>query len=266
MKNKLAILLILLNLQIIAQVQFVENGYTSGKNVLSIGTGFTFLLKDELNINTWADKQIRYLSTDLRYGISDNVDVIINWRGIVKTNLFISGRNYDWGDLRIKTKFLFVSEQNNIPAIGLLSSIKLPNSVYTPTKVGSNETDFEFALIFSKSIKNVKYSVNIGSFINGDPNYLAYQYDLMVYGLNIEYQKDNFLIFAESYGTYGKKHMLRKTQIKIGTSYSFGGFKPCLAVNFRVLGNNIDYAPIFENSEDFGINFSLSKSFNLFMN
>ena len=154
MNKFLLIIFTLITFNIYAQAAFTENSKTVGISKLLINSGFQYLHKSEINSTILADKQIRYLFSDVRYGISDNVDFILSWRGLMGTKLINNGYHYDWGDLRIKTKFSFINENRYFPSFGLLSSIKLPNATYSPSKIGSNETDFELALLFSKTINN----------------------------------------------------------------------------------------------------------------
>ncbi len=262
--NKLLLLFFgLISLNIYAQVSFTEKSTTIGKNKIQFSSGVKYLHKNEINETILANEQTRYLITDFRYGISDNVDFILTWRGLMGTKLINNGTHYDWGDLRIKTKFSFFNESDIFPSFGLLSAIKLPNATYEPSKIGSNETDFELALLFSKTVNNFVFFVNAGAFINGDPNYLAYQYDLYTYGLNIIYPSKDFTVFTEIYGTYGNKYIFQKTQLKIGAEFDVFNLSPIIAFNFRIFGSNKDYAPIFEHSEDFAVTFLISKTFEL---
>ncbi|MFH0735744.1 MAG: hypothetical protein V1773_14090 [bacterium] len=263
MNKFLLIFFFLINFNTYAQATFTERSETIGKNKIRINSGFQYLHKNELTSTLLADNQIRYFISDVRYGISDNVDFILSWRGLMGTKLINNGYHYDWGDLRIKTKFSFINENEYFPSLGLLSSIKLPNATYSPSKIGSNETDFELALLFSKTFNNFIISFNTGAFINGDPNYLAYQYDLYLYGLCITYSTPNVTLFSELYGTYATQHIMRKSQLKFGLLFSVFNLSPSITFNFRVLGNNKDYAPLFEQSEDFGVTLLISKTIEL---
>ena len=56
---------------------------------------------------------------------------------------------------------------------------------------------------------------------------------------------------------------MRKSQLKFGVLFSAFNLSPSLTFNFRVLGNNKDYAPLFEQSEDFGVTLLISKMIEL---
>jgi hypothetical protein len=98
---------------------------------------------------------------------------------------FTGNQTSDVEDLVIATKLRFSSELGRRPAIGLRLATKLPNA-RNESGLGSDLTDFYASLLIAKTIQSVRYVLNGGVAILGDPTAtVPEQNDVLTFGASI---------------------------------------------------------------------------------
>ena len=86
------------------------------------------------------------------------------------------------GDLDLFTKIAFWQERQWLPATSMKAGVKLPNAG-NDYRVGTDETDFAFSVLFAKHVASITTTANLGLLILGNPFDHAQQDDLLSYVL-----------------------------------------------------------------------------------
>ncbi|MFC1667704.1 transporter, partial [Candidatus Omnitrophota bacterium] len=159
-----------------------DDAGTVEKRRIEIESGFEYVKQADEENN---------LSFVLKYGIIKNLDL-----GIEIPYTFIDfneSANVDgMGDIQCTTKYHFLDETQNLPALALSCSIK--------TKTGdkglsSGEVDYALTGIMTKEIREFTTHVNFGYTIVGEPEGEKLD-DIFSYGLAIEYPVNEKLNIA----------------------------------------------------------------------
>ena len=87
-------------------------------------------------------------------------------------------------DVVVATKVRIVSEGTHRPAFGVRMATKLPNAP-NQSGLGTDVTDFAFAVLIGKTVRSVRIVGNIGVAIIGDPTQNAVQYDPTIFGVSL---------------------------------------------------------------------------------
>ena len=152
----------------------------------------------------------------LRYGVGQAAEVEL--LGIAQDRLSVNKRSpaphssilnfsgnstTDVGDLVLGTKFRFVQEQKNRPAIGFRFAVELPNAS-NESGLGNDETNAYAAFLLGKRIGKAQVNGNLGLAILGDPLDPGSQDDLLTYGLSGIYEASSKVnLVADFYGRAG---------------------------------------------------------------
>jgi hypothetical protein len=87
-------------------------------------------------------------------------------------------------DVVVATKVRIVSEGPHRPGFGVRMATKLPNAP-NQSGLGTDVTDFAFAVLIGKTVRSVRIVGNIGVAIIGDPTQNAVQYDPTIFGVSL---------------------------------------------------------------------------------
>ncbi len=97
---------------------------------------------------------------------------------------FAGNATSDFGDLVLGSKFRFAREKGARPAIGFKFAVQLPNAS-NESGLGTDETDFFAALLFSKHLGETQLLGNVGLAILGSAVQPNTQSDQLSYGFGI---------------------------------------------------------------------------------
>ena len=117
-----------------------ESALTLGKGKVQAGVGVEYFRKNIPPPPEFPQSVWRVFVLAWHQGVADNVNLDLDWLGGLSAKSSTGARSFDWGDLTVSTKITFFREQEHMPAIGLQNSVKLPNTSYIPTRLGSNQT------------------------------------------------------------------------------------------------------------------------------
>jgi hypothetical protein len=241
---------------------FTENATTLGKNKYNGGIAFEYLHKSSLQPLPFPRSLYRLFVVALHSGVAENVDMDLNWRGGLVGVRSDGFRSFDWGDLVVATKLLFFPQHDGIPAAGLRTSIKLPNSTYHPNRLGSNEMDYFTHLLLTQRWVKTELRCNIGFGIVGDPRVPGQQddvYTLAIAGLFTV--SETLKSFAEIAGMTGYQDNDDKVVVRCGISLEAEGLTWDVYGSARLFGNSLDFATAFDMSESWGIGMNIRKQF-----
>lgn len=87
---------------------------------------------------------------------------------------------YDTGDLRLWTKLALLP--GSVRGLALRIGVKLPNAS-ADRGLGTNETDFFLAALYGRRLGELRFDVNAGLAILGDPHRSQTQDDLVTWGV-----------------------------------------------------------------------------------
>lgn len=111
---------------------------------------------------------------ELRVGAGDWVEVQLRYELLYLDERRSDGTDFDkfgGGDAEIFTKVRFTREGETLPALGARFGVKLPNAS-RDDRLGTDETDFDIALLGSKTLGPVALHLNAGLQILGNPGEL----------------------------------------------------------------------------------------------
>jgi len=245
-------------------VLFTESATTLGKGVMHLGLGFEYLTKTVTGTDDIPSSLFRVLMGSIRHGVADNVNFDLLWRGGLFAG-FENGKQYfDWGDLSIWTTINFFPEMERSPAVAIRTGIKLPNTRFTPSKLGNNQTDYHTQVLVSRWFGATEIRTALGFSIVGDPYSAASQDDL--YSLQIAATigvGEDDRVFAEIYGRTGYHDHDDKLVSRVGFigSTSFMTWSAYGLV--RLAGTNRDFASAFDCSETWSVGIYFHKELHL---
>lgn len=245
-------------------VLLTESATTLGKGVMHLGVGFEYLTKTVSPGDDIPSSLFRVLSGSVRHGVAENVNFDLFWRGGLFAEFEGGKRHFDWGDLSIWTTINFFPEKERSPAIAIRTGIKLPNTRFTPSKLGNNQTDYHSQVLVSRRYGSTEIRSAVGFSIVGDPYTAASQDDLyslqfaVVFGVG-----ESDLMFAELYGRTGYQDHDDKLVSRIGYSGFSSFLNWSLFGQVRVAGSNRDFASAFDCSETWSIGMFLHKELHI---
>ncbi len=241
-----------------------ESAQTLGKGKVRAGIGMEYLRKDIPPPPEFPQSVWRVFVLGWHQGVADNVNLDLDWLGGLSGKT-ADGRDLsDWGDLTVSTRITFFREQENFPAVGVQNSVKLPNSSYARTRLGSNQTDFHSHLLLSKHFSNVKARLNLSFSIVGNPEVVGVQDD--VYGFDagvLAPLTESVRLFLEVVGFAGYETHNSKLIGRYGFLYDLEDYQWGLHGSLQAAGDNRDYGNSFEGSENWSVGLTLVRSFSL---
>jgi hypothetical protein len=188
------------------------------------------------------------------------VDFDLDWRGGLFAELENGARHFDWGDLSVSTRILLLQEEQARPAIGIRSTVKLPNTSFHPVRLGTNETDYSICLLLTKHFSQVETRLNAAFTILGDPLSKDSQNDVYAFSAaGIAHMESWLRFFLEWHGFTGYKEDDDKLVVRAGTSLSFAGAEWHAFGSVRVLGNNRDFGTAFDSSQNWSVGLMFMK-------
>jgi hypothetical protein len=245
-------------------VLLTESAHTSGKHLVELIGAVEYLEKATAPRSTFPRTLTRAAVIGWHQGVADNVNLDIDWKGYLYATLGNGAKVNDWGDVTLSTRVQFLGERKAIPAIGLRTAVKLPNTKYRPHGLGSNQTDYSSHLLLTKHYGAVEARMNLGFGIIGDPRALDAQDDVYLLSSSVVVRANSWLtLFLELYGVVGYYDDDDKLLARWGTSAHLSGIELILYGSARQAGSNIDIGGAFEASERWSIGIALKKIFEL---
>lgn len=119
----------------------------------------------------------------MRIGLGTRVDLHLQYEVLfVEEDELRIKERWKSGDVAFFTKIHALQERHWLPGLGVKLGAKLPNAsnIY---RVGTDETDLAFLILFEKHVAPVVLHAQAGLLILGDPYSLARQDDLLAYGI-----------------------------------------------------------------------------------
>ena len=169
---------------------FTEKGYLRSQDLVTAPE-----LEVRVGAGDWVEIQLRYELLYVDESRSDATD----------------SDEFGGGDAEIFTKLRFLREGDLMPALGARFGVKLPNAS-RDDRLGTDETDFEIAVLGSKTFGPITAHLNLGLQILGNPGPLdgdpeqsgSGQDDPFVFSLAAVSQP----LFADDTGSYAIRALL----------------------------------------------------------
>jgi hypothetical protein len=241
-------------------VLMTEGARTLGAKHILIGAGASFFTKSATMIPDAPRSEWRAGLLALRLGVADNVNFDLEWRGRLIAKSANGTPAQDWGDLTVATKIHILDEGETLPAIGIRSAVKLPNTTHSPHKLGSNQTDYFFHILAAKTVSSVEFHVNGGLGIIGNPVYAGFQDDIYIAGVAAVVPAGNLpRLFLELYGFTGSAAENNKLLARLGFVVEVWDIELNIFGSKRIAGSSDDFGSAFEASEDFGVGVFVSR-------
>jgi hypothetical protein len=175
----------------------------------------------------------------LRFGFSYDGNVELQFDGTLLDILRVKTRNAafnsaiattnsvtgDIGDFTLWTKFRLISEYRFFSSVSIRFGVQLPNAS-NESGLGIDEFDFYSSFLFEKHYAGIRWVVNTGLGILGDPATLSEQHDTFIFafGSYIPVGERSTLVL-ETAGRTGHHGIgvYRLTNVKAGAQASFAG-------------------------------------------
>lgn len=175
----------------------------------------------------------------LRFGFSYDGNVELQFDGTLLDILRVKSRNAafnsgiattnsvtaDIGDFTLWTKFLLISEYRFFSSVSIRFGVQLPNAS-NESGLGIDEFDFYSSLLFEKHYGGIRWVVNAGLGILGDPATLSEQHDTFIFafGSYVPVGDRSTLVF-ETAGRTGHHGIgvYRLANAKVGAQALFAG-------------------------------------------
>ncbi len=258
MKRSLPVIILLVGVLSSAYAQrpviLTERAGTMGAGRVELGIGLEYFKKTEAPALDYPFSELRLMVAGAHFGVADNVDFNLDWRGGLLAHFPMGGSGFDWGDLMISSKIRILKEGSIWPAFGVRSSVKLPNTSYLPYRLGSDQTDVHLHVLMSKTWGHVLTAMNVGVGIVGDPLNPGRQDDMIMISsaaiLPVSYASR---LFLEIYGFDGHLDNDDKLMLRFGGSTTIGGLQWHAYGGVRLAGDNRDFATAFEASENWSV-------------
>jgi len=244
-------------------VLFTENPKTLGEGKFDIGFGFEYLKKNRsipLKAPIWL---LRVPDARTYIGVSDIIDVLIDWRGRLFAEQGTGTHVSDWGDARIGTKINFLKETRSQPSFAIMYLVKLPSTKHDEL-LGSNQTDFYLSFLAAKEIGDIQLRASLGFGILDDPEHPHTQLDIYTMGAAflLPLGEENRL-FIEWTGFLGSHRDQTKFATRCGIERTILNAHWSAFGSFRVIGDEKDFGTAFEYSEGWGVGLFVWKEFSL---
>lgn len=256
-----AVLLVVVSLVRGQSPIMTESALTSGKGILTPGLGFEYLAKSVAPSQNAPQTLLRVLLAGLHQGVAENVNFDLQWRGGLFSQWGNGKRYFDWGDLSVWTKITFFKEKDGIPSFGIRTGVKLPNTRYVPSRLGSNQTDFHSQVLVSRRLTSVELRGNFTFSIVGDPNSAGFQDDIYSAQFAALLQiTDHDRMFVELHGRTGYQDHDDKAVVRAGFVVEETFLTWTLYGSARLAGNSRDFGTAFDCSETWGVGLFLQKN------
>ena len=235
---------------------------TSGRGNLYTAIGVEYLAKHQASSGPIPRDLLRTFVASAHVGVSENVNLDLDWKGGLLTTLQNGSRGYDWGDLSVATRIYILAERSWLPSMGIRTAVKLPNTSYAPYGLGNDETDYNLQLLFGKKVGHINTWLNVGLGIIGDPVNAGRQND--VYQLQFAAFVpigESTKVFSEILGMTGYLRDDDKLVQRFGVMQTFGDLTFGMYSSFRIGGNERDFGAAFDLSEHWSIGISFQRAF-----
>ena len=237
---------------------------TLGRGTLEIGLGTEYLEKARPPSSSDAFSESRLFITAVHLGVADNVDLNFDWRGVLIAGFKHARDDYDWGDLIVSNRIRLFHDAGNVYTFGLLSAVKLPNTMYRPLMLGSNQTDYMFVGLFTAQFQQATISVNGGLSIVGDPVVVGKQDDVFfLKTAAVVPVMTDVRLFAELYGFTGYLDNDDKLVFYYGATMQSSTFSFHAFGSARLLGTSTDFGTGFDGSQSWSAGVMVSRRFTL---
>ncbi len=258
MKQRYGFCILILFSSCIAYAQrpvfLTESARTIGPQLLQTGLGIEYLEKHQAPGRDFPQTELRSFMAGMLFGVSDNVDFTLEWRGSLMATYPGGGRGYDWGDLTVTTKINVINQGDKFPSVGLRTAVKLPNTSYLPYRLGSDQTDFFVYVLLSGLIGNIETRVNLGFGIIGTPTAAGIQNDIFILSAaGILPLSTHAKVFGEVGGFKGYFGGDGKLVARAGAMLEWEDVEWNVFCSVRALGDNRDFGTAFELSENWSV-------------
>jgi hypothetical protein len=241
-----------------------ESALTLGRGKAQAGAGIEYLRKNIPPPPDFPQSVLRVFVIGWHQGVSENVNFDLDWLGGLSATFQNGTQQFDWGDLTVSTKITFFREKNDLPSVGVRTAVKLPNTSYVPSRLGSNEMDFHSFLLLTKSFGDIEARFNFRFSIVGHPEVAGVQDD--VYGFEAALFApllENFKVFAELHGFTGYQDHNSKLLGRFGGFLQDDNYLYGIYGSLRAAGDNQDFANSFDASENWSIGIAIVRSLSL---
>lgn len=243
-------------------VIFTDDAVTLGSGRIEAGIGLEYFEKHVAPSPRDPENLYRLVVIAWHQGVAQNVNFDLDWRGGLLTKLGNGTRGFHWGELTISTRINFLRERRGLPAIGLRSAVKLPNTLYDDYKLGSNQTDYHAQILLCKQYGSVQARLNVGFSILGDPRVAGIQNDVYhLSGVLLIPLVERARVFVELFGVTGYQDHSNKVVTRFGSIIELGKYEVDLYGSLRAGGNNRDFGAAFENSENWSVGLMVRRVF-----
>lgn len=180
----------------------------------------------------------------MNFGIAKRVELQLTYEVLfVEEEKLKLKEQWKSGDLAFFTKVAILEERRRLPGMGVKFGAKLPNADNT-YRVGTDETDLIFSVLFGKTFSSVTMNANLGLLILGNPFEEARQDDLLGYGIAWTFPWKHHITYTvevagQVLGTSHNERALAVLQIDLEDE----------AFTWTISGR----AGLLKNSEDWGI-------------
>jgi len=237
---------------------------TLGKGKLEAGVGCEYLAKTHSPAPDIPRSLLRIFVASAHYGVAENVNFDLDWRGVLLANFENGQHGSDWGDLIVSTRITLVHEENGASSVGLRTAVKLPSTSYLPYRLGSDQTDFHAQLLLTNNFSGVRTRLNVGLSILGNPQAPGSQDDVYsLQGAILLPLGETEQLFMEMIGFTGYRDDDAKLVSRLGVMANVGLIEWNLYGSLRLAGNNRDFGNAFEQSENWGVGLMFTKVFDL---
>ena len=238
-----------------------ENAQTLGASRITVGLGTEFLSRQYVGSADDPQSEWRVAAFALRLGIAENVNFDVEWKGGLIARISDGKKGSDWGDITVATKINVREENDILPALGIRSAVKLPNTSYLPYKLGNDLTDYYFHILASKHYGPAEVRISVGLGIVGNPAGSSSQDDIYMGSaavtMPIEEPAD---VFLELYGFTGPFDNTKKLLTRGGLVVDSFGLRWGVYGSRRLIGNSFDFGSAFEASQDWSVGMFVAKS------
>ncbi len=200
------------------------------------GLGIEFMQGQHFPLSGLEGDLTRVGLTNVQVGVGEFAEFQIS--GVIQDFLSVSRRTQaalppdfagnatsDVGDLVLGSKFRFAREKAARPAIGFKFAVQLPNAS-NESGLGTDETDFFAALLFSKHLGATQFLGNVGLAILGSAVQPNTQSDQLTYGFGIMVpMHQNINLVGDLHGRRGPERLGNesRSQARLGVQIRAGG-------------------------------------------
>ncbi|MBI4417994.1 MAG: transporter [Ignavibacteriales bacterium] len=237
-----------------------ESASTLGKGKMEMGAGVEYLTRSVDPSEDIPSSLFRILVGSIRGGVSENVNFDLVWKGGLVAEYGSRKTMLEWGDLSVWTKINFFEETPYRPGLSFRTGIKLPNTRYSPGRLGNNQMDYHSQLLVSRGFDGYAIRWMAGFSIVGDPRTAGSQDDVFSFALaSLLEVTEHMETFVELYGRKGYQDHGEKLVGRGGLTYSSSSWNWSVYGLVRLAGDHRDFAGAFEFSERWSVGFFASR-------